>query len=151
MTKEVNWDMISKSVTPQKRGKYSSGKEMLAKAFEAEKQQDEAKELMNKAYPVMEQLFQIRFKNGTPLTVMRPLQYQSSELQKGYGRPTYIDTQKVVRPGTVMTLTGVDPNLQEFIFKSDQGEEIAIPYINKNALYTQTDIYEVTKEYLEGE
>ena len=149
--KEINWDAIATNPTPKKLGAYSSGKEMMAKAYSVEQDRKEAEELMRKAYPIMEQLFQIRFRNGTPLTVMRPLTYRTSALSKSERGGSFIEVDQTVRPGTVLHLTSVDPHLQEFVFKSDKGEELGIPFISKNALYTQTDIYEVTKLYLEGE
>ena len=151
MSKTINWDAISKSPVERKNVKYQSGKEMMTKSFEREQEAQEAKETMAKAFPVMNELFMIRYRNNTPLTVMRPLTFQSSVLQKGYGNAKYVDTNLTLKPGTILTLESVDTTMGEFLFKSDKDEDIAIPFTNKNNIFMNTDLYETAKLYLENE
>ena len=39
----------------------------------------------------------------------------------------------------------------EFLFKSQHGDEVNIPFTNKNNIFTSTDLYETAKLYLENE
>lgn len=105
-----------------------------------------------------------RLKNGEPLTVMRPLRFQTSELQSqqeeddGFYNTRksevvndkFVDIIKTIMPGTQLLLKAIDPMMQEFIFVDAQEREYALNFVERNNLMTQTDIYETVKQYLES-
>lgn len=157
MTKKVNWDNVysdpvrrnlSGSSTAQP--KYTSGKDRLQKAFQVQKEQEQAENMLKKAMPAMSALLKCRLENKTPLEVRRPLVYMTSEMQKSERGASFIDTQKTVNPGTNLILKGLDPNLQEFIFEDENGNEIVLPYTAQKQLMTQTNIYEDVKKFIEN-
>ncbi len=158
--KKINWDSTYSNPIPKKvnvrpgTNSYSSGREYLAKAFENEKIQREINENLAKALPAMEALLKCRLASKTPLKVVRPFVYASSEISHTIGsggevvNSSFHDVHKSLPLGTELTLTGIDHNLQEFIFVSQRGEEVALPYISKQQLMTQTTIYEDVIEFM---
>ena len=147
--KKIDWGRISTNPMESKSNPRKSGKEMMMKAFEAEKEQEVQKENLNKAFPIMEELFKIRLSTNSKFVVKRPLTFQSCELQKGMRSEKFHDVNKTLRAGLEMEFISIDNPMQEFLFKSEHGDEIAIPFQSYKALLTQTDIYEVSKQYLD--
>ena len=147
--KKIDWNRISTNPMESKSNPRKSGKEMMMKAFDREKEQEAIKENLNKAFPVMEELFKIRLLNKSNFVVKRPLTYQSSEIHKGYRGEKFHDVNKTINPGTVLEFVEVDRPMREFIFKSN-GEEFGITFEAYKALLTQTDIYETSKQYLDS-
>ncbi len=164
--KKVDWNSSYKPFGSQTvsgaQPKYSSGREYLAKGLELEKEQNTIKENFKKAFPVLEALLKSRMESRTPIVVLRPFQYMTSEIVHNYQQvedrenggwkngevinSAFRDVKKSLRPGTKLTLRGLDHNLQEFIFEDQNGNEVVLPYNAKNGLMTQTNIYEdVTK------
>lgn len=162
MAKKVNWGPGKYS--SQVRGGYRSFGEFFAKAEKIRKEQEEAIGYLQKAMPTMLQLLQYKLKNRTPLTVMRPLKYQTSgipgeeneiddgfyNVRKSTSMPKFETISKTIMPGTQLMLKSLDPHLREFIFEDGMGKEHCISYDDRNKLLTQTDIFETVKEHLEG-
>lgn len=123
-----------------------------------EVEQKQVQENLAKALPAMEALLKCRMEDKTPLTIVRPFQYKTSELVHQYdqtwddneggwvnGEVKYSAFQDVVKSipsGTQLILKGLDHNLQEFIFEDQNGEEVVIPYNAKKGLMLQTNVYE---------
>lgn len=162
MSKKVDWGATYKPFGTQTMGgnqpKYKSGKEYFAKAIEEQKVQESIQENFQKALPALESLLKCRLESGSPLVVMRPLTYVTSELVHQYEQTwsnernefvngesrgaQFQDVQKALRPGTELVLKSLDPNMSEFLFVDQQGNEVALPYSAKMELMTKTNIYE---------
>ena len=147
---KIDWNRISSNPMESKSNPRKSGKEMMMKAFVAEKEQEVQQENLNKAFPIMEELFKIRLSNNSKFVIKRPLTFQSCELQKGMRSEKFHDVNKTLRTGLEMEFVSMDNPMQEFIFKSEHGDEIAIPFQSYKALLISTDIYEVSKQYLDS-
>lgn len=164
--KKVIWG-DGKFISAPRPGHYRSLPEALEKADRLRLEQEKAQSYLVKALPAMLKLLEIRFTNGEPLTVMRPLRYMTSclksemedDLDKSFyntdknvaqGNDKFIDVVKTVNPGTQLMLKGLDPNLREFIFRDGMGKEHAVSYDDRNALLTQTDIFETVQKLFEG-
>lgn len=155
MKKTVNWPEAKVTSAKRAAGSYGSFKEFANKQNALAEEQARAQEFLGKAFPVMLTLLEHRLRNQEPLVVMRPLRYQTSELEKsedprGNARGAkFVDRIAVINPGTQLVLKAIDPTLQEFVFEDAQQREYAINFVERNNLMTQTDIYEVAKKYLE--
>lgn len=159
MSKTIDW---GKTFQP-KIGNASTGsknpspQEMLLKGREAHIQQSKQKEFLQKAQPALEAVLKCRMEDRTPLKVMRPLSYVTSELEKsrtGEGEVVggrFIDVQKSLVPGTELIFKSIDSNLQEFIFENQRGEEVALPFTAKQQLMLQTDIYERVVNFINSQ
>lgn len=154
MGKKVDWNQTYRPPQRKLGGQYSSAKEMFAKAAEREIERQRAQENLQKAMPAFEALLKCRLSNGTALRVMRPIRYQTSELQKHMmgdemrgGK--FQDVVKVLEPGTEMVLKSIDNTMQEFIFQGTDGEEIVLPFTVKKELMMQTNVYEDTIKFIE--
>lgn len=174
MSKKVVWD--NTPYTPKRKaGTYGSYREFLEKAERIRTEQNQAVEFLAKARPAMAKLLEIRMTNGEPLTVMRQLKYRASvmksELHQAdeiedsfYGgtsagansefrkaqNATFVETVKTINPGTQIVLKSIDPNLREFVFEDPEGTEHAISYDDRDALMTQTDVFEAVQKLMEG-
>jgi hypothetical protein len=98
-----------------------------------------------------------------PLVVMRPLRYQTSDIfkadavddafynnsKRNQGEAKYTDVVKTILPGTQLMLKSLDMSLQEFVFNDAMGNEHAINFADRNALMTQTSIFEEVRNFLE--
>ena len=164
MSKKLDWNAISMhhGARPlpgaQGKPKYSSGRDYLQKGLEQEAEQRKMQENLVKAMPAMEALLKCRMEDKTPLTVIRPFQYQTSELVHQYEQhwddseggwvngevqySAFQDVAKSIQKGTQLILKGLDHNLSEFIFEDQAGNEVVIPYSAKKGLMLQTNIYE---------
>lgn len=172
MSKKINWEAIhtphgSRALPGAHQPKYRSGRDYFAKAEEQMYEQQQAQEMLQKAQPAMETLLKSRLMSKTPLVVMRPLVYQTSEMVTTYeqiedrenggwkddldnARGSYFtDVQKSIRPGTQLVLKSLDPNLQEFIFEDQNGKEIVLPYVAQQQLMISTNIYEDVNKFLQ--
>lgn len=137
---------------------------MVNKAQVLREEQERAQAFLQKCMPLMVTVLEHRLKNGEPLTVMRPLRFQTSELQSqqeeddGFYNTRksevvndkFVDIIKTIMPGTQLLLKAIDPMMQEFIFVDAQEREYALNFVERNNLMTQTDIYETVKQYLES-
>lgn len=153
MKKEINWDLLKinhgdRAIPSQGKPKYSNIKELFSKALENEKAQESRMEFLQKAQPLFETLLKSRMESGTELKVLRPLVYQTSVLTGSEFNSKFINTQMVVNPGTSLILKSIDPTIQEFIFKDQNGNEIALPFSSKQNLITSTNIYEDVVNFL---
>ena len=145
-------------------GRYASIAEALEKSDRYRLEQEKAHDYLVKALPAMLKLLEIRFTNGEPLTVMRPLKYQTSmlksqmedEIDRSFynnsspQQDKFVDVVQTINPGTLLMLKSLDPNLREFVFKDGLGKEHAISYDERNKLLTQTDIFETVQTLFEG-
>lgn len=163
MSKKVVWGdgTIQRVKRP---GTYSSYAEFIEKADKLRVEQETAQAYLQKAGPAMSKLLEMRFAKGDALIVMRPLKYQTSALQSSledeidrgfyksdYGKPDkFVDVIKVINPGTQLVLKALDPNLREFILVDGLGKEHCVSFDDKNALMTQTDIFETIRNLFEG-
>lgn len=162
--KKIVWGdgQIKRNLRP---GHYASLNEMLEKADRLRLEQESAQAYLLKALPAMLKLLEIRMTNGEPLTVMRPLRYNTSmlksQMEDDIDRSFYnnsnapqqdkfVDVQKTINPGTQIVLKSLDPNLREFIFQDGMGKEHAISYDERNSILTQTDIFETVKKLFES-
>lgn len=159
MSKTINWNKTYTDPIRRKNiaGESVSIKDRLSKAYEQERRQKVSKDELQKMMPAMEQLLMIRIKNKTPLKVLRPIQYQTSELQKSefngeMMNGKYIDVTKVIKPGQTLLFELHDKTMQQLIFKSEQtNEEIPLSYSDARQLMMQTDIYETIYNLLNKE
>lgn len=155
MSKKIDWDKTYKEPfrknlgggAPGTQGKYSSGREMMEKSFQESLVQQEVEENLEKMLPAMEKLYVIRLHNHTPLKVMRPIIYQTSELQKSTRgdemvNGKYTDVQKRINPGTELMVKSINPSMQMLVFEDSRGEEIEISFSEQKKLIMNTDIYE---------
>lgn len=162
--KKVVWGQ-PKLTSAKFTGKYGSYAELVKKANVMREQQEAAEAYLAKARPAMAKLLEIRMTNKEPITVVRPLRYQTSVLdselrdeiddsfyntRKSQSLGKYVDVIKVIDPGTQLIFKSLDPHLQEFIFEDATGKEHAISFAERNALMTQTDIYETVKLLFEN-
>jgi len=162
--KKVVWGegQYTSAVRP---GHYRSYAEFLQKAEALRAEQELAKAYLSKALPAMTKLLEIRLANREALTVMRPLSYKTSCLQsemqddldksfynnsKNPQQDKFIDVVKTINPGTQLVLKALDPTLREFIFEDGMGKEHAISFDDRNALMTQTDVFEVVRQLFEN-
>lgn len=163
MKKIVSWPEPKISSAKRAPGSYGSFREFMSKSEAIQAEQEAAQNFLKKAYPVMSGLLEHRLSTGEPLIVMRPLRYQTAELQgqneqddnfyntrKSEGQHKFVDVVKTINPGTQLILKGIDTVLQEFLFEDAVGNEHALHFVEKNNLMTQTDIYEVVKEYMDN-
>lgn len=162
MKKVVRWDAPKITSGVNAGGKPRRiFKVEFAKALEREKEQIEALDQLQRAMPVMIALLEFKLKKGEPLMVMRPLQYQTSDLAKNddddgfYNtsknqNPTekFVDVVRTIYPGTKLMLKSLDPTMQEFVFVDGRNKEHSISYADRDKLLTQTDIYEETKKFM---
>lgn len=151
MAKTVDWNAIGGNSLAPKRGKFSSGKEMMAKAYEQADAMEQRMEVLAKAEPGMKAVFNYRMTHRQPMKVTKSFRYMSQELNESNYGASYKDTAKVVEAGTILTPVAIDPNLQEFVFKSQHGEEIAINFADQKAILLNTDIYDIVFNHLKGE
>lgn len=155
MSKKLDWESLStpfgsRPLPGAPKQKYASGKERMLKAFADEEANRERMEFIAKAEPGMKAIFTYRLKNRLPIQVVRPLGFRTSELTKGEN-PRFVDTQKVIPEGTILMPVSIDPTMQEYIFKSQYGEEFAINFADERQIYMSTDIYEFVMKHLRGE
>lgn len=159
MKKTCTWAQPKIATANRRPGSYGSFKEMFAKAQDLETEQREAMEYLKKAEPMMVALLEVRLKEQHPLIVMRPFQYQTSEIDKaeddGFynnrnkATPKFTDVMKVITPGTQLILKSLDTVLREFVFEDGRGKEHSVSFDYRNQLMTQTDIFETVKKFLE--
>lgn len=140
--------------------KSKSFKEMWEAGQQLEREQEEAQAFLTKAMPAMVALLEYKLRNREPLVVMRPLRYQTSEVQSedddGFYKssssnvPRFKDVIKTILPGTQLLLKSLDMTLQEFVFEDALGNEHAVNFAERNNLMTQTSIFEEVKKFLEA-
>ncbi len=167
MSKSVDWESTYKPFGFQRNGpqpKYRSGKEYFQKAQEDQAQQEEMARNFQKSLPALEALLKCKLEDRSPLSVVRPIGYVTSDLvhvreqvedrvNGGWkdGDVKYSqfqDVRKSVRPGTTLVLKSLDPHLQEFIFLDQDGKEVVLPYSAKMELMTKTNIYESVMAFM---
>lgn len=148
MGKKLDWDVLYKDPIQKKLGgKYSSGKDLLQKAYKEDEIRTKIEQDLSKMLPAMEKLYAIRLCNRTPLKVVRPIIYVTSELQKSTRGDEmiggkYADVQKRIDPGTELMIKSINTSLQMLVFETSDGNEIEISYADQKQLMTCTDIYE---------
>jgi hypothetical protein len=161
--KKVTWGPPKIASAKRAPGTYSSYQELLAKSNALLAEQEEAQAYLGKAMPAMVALLEYKLRNREPLIVMRPLRYQTSEIEKGdaiddafYNRnkdtkpaDKFTDVVKTIMPGTQLMLKSLDMALQEFVFQDAMGNEHSLNFAERNNLLTQTSIFEEVKNYLE--
>lgn len=145
--------------------KYSSGKEYLQKAQDSMVEQEKAQEMLQKARPALETLLKSRLASKTPIVITQPMPYMTNELVTKYGQyydekegwvddkddpkgSYFQDVRKALPPGTQLILKGLDPNLREFIFENQHGEEVALPYNSQEQLMMYSNIYSDVMEFM---
>jgi hypothetical protein len=164
MSKKVMWPEGKFTSAARRPGTYSTFAEFLQKADRVRLEQEEAQAYLKKALPAMLRLLEMRMGNQEVLTVMRPLRYQTSVLESSLqdevdrdfyksdaSKPDkFVDVVKVISPGSRLMLKSLDPNLREFVFVDGVGQEHCVSYDDRNALLTQTDIFETVRGLFEG-
>jgi hypothetical protein len=158
--KKVTWGPPKITTSKQAPGTYRSYKELLEKANVMKAEQDEAQEYLKKSMPAMLALIDYKLRNREPLIVMRPLRYQTSELNseeddgfyksRNPQKPEFKDIIKTIMPGTRLMLKSLDLALGEFVFEDGLGKEHALNFCERNNLMTQTNVFEEVKNYLEN-
>lgn len=161
--KKVVW--AEGKYSSQTAGNYRSFGEFAAKHDARRAEQEKATSYLLKAMPAMLKALEMRISSGQPLYVMRPLRYTTSMLKsqleddldksfyntsKTQGNDSFVTTVRVINPGTQLILKSLDPHMKEFIFNDGEGKEHAISYDDRNALMTQTDIFEMISKLFEG-
>lgn len=161
--KKVSWGAPKIASAKRAPGTYNSFQELLQKSNAMRAEQEAAEAYLVKAMPAMVALLEYKLRNREPLIVMRPLRYQTSEIVKGdaiddafYNRnkdekpnDKFTDVIKTILPGTQLMLKTLDMALGEFVFEDAMGNEHAMNFVERNALMTQTSVYEEVKNYLE--
>ena len=167
MKKKVTWaePKLQNMNSPFMKGR-KTFKEVWDRAQKMESEQQQAIQFLNKAMPAMVALLEYKLRNHEPLVVMRPLRYQTSEIQgksgdavednfynvrKSEEKPSkFVDVVKEILPGTQLVLKSIDPVLSEFVFEDHAGTEHAISFEDRNKLMTQTNVFEEVKKYIES-
>jgi hypothetical protein len=162
--KKVVWG-DGKYTSATRPGQYRSYAEFAAKSNRIADEQAKAISYLQKAMHPMLTLLNIRLTNGEPLTVLRPLRYNTSMLKsqmeddidrsfynnsKNPQNDKFVDVVKTINPGTQIVLKALDPTMREFIFVDLMGKEHPISYDDRNSLLTQTDIFETVQKLLES-
>jgi len=148
MSKKIDWNTTYKVPFSKKANgsKYETGKEMLKSAFEKHQEQEKLQKSTQEMIPAMEQLFLIRLKNNTPITIMREFRYQTSDIVKsnigGEAVGSFQDVVKSIYPGTTLQFISIDHPMKEVLFKANN-EEIAINFADLKNLWISSDILEV--------
>lgn len=165
MSKIVVWPEAKIASAKRAPGSYGSFRELVNKAEIARQEHEHAVATLQKRMPMMLAVLEHRLKNGEPLTIMRPLRYQTSEIPQivdevddGFYNvrkservsDKFVDVIKTILPGTQLLLKSIDPTMQEFIFMDAKGTEHCLNFAERNNLMTQTDVYETVKQYLES-
>ena len=159
MKKVVRWDAPKISSAKRLPGAYGSYQEFLQKANVLQAEQEAAQNYLQKAMGPMVALLEYKLRHREPLVVMRPLRYQTSELDgdqdDGFyksrsANPKFKDTVRTILPGTQLMLKSLDMSLQEFVFEDAMGKEHALNFSERNNLLTQTNIFEEVKSFLES-
>jgi hypothetical protein len=164
MKKVVTWGSPKIASAKKAAGSYGSYAEFLAKSNAIHAEQELANEYLSKAMPALVALLDYKLRNHEPLIVMRPLRYQTSDVAKAdpvddafynnskrssQGEAKYTDVIRTILPGTQLMLKSLDMTLQEFVFNDAMGNEHAISFVDRNALMTQTSIFEEVRSFLE--
>lgn len=158
MSKKVNWGDPKIASAKRAPGTYSSFQELLQKSNAIRAEQEEAQAYLAKAMPAMVALLEYKLRHQEPLVVMRPLRYQTSDLNNeeddGFYKsrpqdPKFKDIVRTIMPGTQLILKSLDMALQEFVFVDAMGNEHALNFSERNNLLTQTNIFEEVKQFLE--
>lgn len=163
--KKVSWGAPKIASAKQAPGTYRSFRELLEKTEVIRAEQEEAQEYLVKAMPAMVALLEYKLRTKEPLFVMRPLRYQTSEIEKGdaiddafynnrnnaNAKPNdkFTDVIRTILPGTQLILKTLDMSLQEFVFEDAMGNEHSLNFCERNNLLTQTSIFEEVKSFLE--
>lgn len=162
--KKTVWGVPKIASAIQTPGTHRSMREAFEKSAILREEQDAANQYLNKAMPAMVALLEYKLRNREPLVVMRPLRYQTSEIEKGdaiddafYNRRTndkpndkFTDVIKTILPGTSLMLKSLDMALGEFVFEDGMGNEHALNFAERNNLLTQTNIFEEVRQFLEA-
>ena len=168
MSKKLDWDELYKPFGTQTvdgvQPKYRSGRELLQKRMEEQKNTERLQKNFYKIVPALEALLKCRMESGNPLEVRRSISYTNSELVHTYAQvedrenggwkngdvqySQFQDVEKSLAPGTKLILKSLDPTMNEFIFEDQLGNEIILPYLSKQQLMTQTDIYESVLDFM---
>lgn len=161
--KKVVWGDGKYSAAPRP-GQYRTLAEALEKGDRFRAEQEKAQSYLVKALPAMLKLLEIRMTNSEPLIVMRPLRYQTSMLKsqmeddidrsfyntaKSGESDKFVNVINTINPGTQLVLKALDSSMREFVFNDALGKEHAISYDDRNALLTQTDIFETVQKLFE--
>lgn len=160
MKKVVTWGQPKIASAKLNPGQYSSFREMFEKAQVLQAEQEQAVEYLQKAMPALVALLKFKLEHEEPLIVMRPLQYQTSELEKSDDDgfyvnrnprpPKFIDVVKTIMPGTRLMIKSLDMSLQEFVFEDGQKREHSISFAERDKLLTQTNVFEEVRQFLES-
>lgn len=159
MKKQVTWGLPKIASAKRAPGTYGSFRELMEKSKSLQQEQEEAQSYLAKAMPAMVALLEYKLRNQEPLIVMRPLRYQTSDINseeddgfyKSTSRdPKFKDVIKTILPGTQLMLKSLDMALQEFVFQDASGNEHSLNFVERNNILTQTNIYEEVKSYLES-
>lgn len=163
--KVVTWGAPKIASAKKTPGSYSNYQEFLAKANAIRQEQEEATSYLQKAMPGMLAILEYKMRHKEPLMVMRPLQYQTSEIpgtdsdddgfyavKKGNQSENvkFKDVYKTIMPGTMLMFKSLDGALNEFVFVDGTGREHSISFEARNQILTQTDIFETVKKYFES-
>lgn len=163
--KKVSWGPPKIASAKKAPGTYGSFQEMFQKSQSLAAEQEQAQQYLVKAMPAMVALLEYKLRHREPLVVMRPLRYQTSEIEKADAiddafyrgnsqnervNDKFKDVVKTILPGTQLMLKSLDTALQEFVFEDAMGNEHALNFAERNNLLTQTNVYEETKKYLES-
>lgn len=161
MSKVVTWGP-PQLVDPNSPFAKKQGFSSLAEKFQAaqmERDEVEGAELfLQKARPAMLALLEIKMRNREPIYVMRPIAYEGTGFEKSYDPrdPSIVINskpvveRKMLLPGNRILFKSIDPNLHLFIFEDPRGEEVEIPFNDRDLLLTKTDIYEQVKNFMES-
>jgi hypothetical protein len=161
MSKVVTWgppQLVDPNSPYAKRSGFSSLAEKF-QAAQAEREEIEGAQLyLQKSRPAMLALLEIKMRNQEPLYVMRPLGYEGTGFQHERDprdqniilKSKPVVERKVLMPGTRLIFKSIDPNLHLFIFTDPRGEEVEIPFNDRDLLLTKTDIYEQVKNFMES-
>lgn len=165
MKKSVVWGAPKITSAKMAPGHYRNYQEFAKVQNARAAEQQEAQEYLHKAYPLMEALFKLKIETKEPFFIMRPLRYQTSEIQKAdevddaFYRGSsnnekvndkFVDTIKTIMPGTQIVLKSLDMSLQEFVFEDAMNQEHAINFVDAKNIMMQSDIFESVKSFLQG-
>ncbi len=156
MTKKLDWDSLatphgSRPLPGAPQAKAISMKDKMAKAHSEMQHEISRQEFMRKAEPGMLAIFNYHMMHKQPIEVVRPLAYKTTALEKSERGAKFVETTEVLPPGVVLIPAAIDPSMQEYVFKAQNGEDVAISFSEVRNILFNTDIFEFVSKHLTGE
>lgn len=92
-----------------------------------EEQMSKSNQDLARMRPQLKQVLNWFMTKRKPIQVVRPFQYQTEKLVKSeYNGSSFQTVNEVMKPGTELTFVKLEKSTSQFLFKDQDGEEVAI-------------------------